>query len=244
MTFLRTGRGEQPPLFPSDGTRSPGRRRKAAAGRHRKEDLMERDRTRRPLFELDEVPQAAKIKVIGLGGGGSNAVSRMMAAEFTGVEFIVANTDVQALHASPAPVKLQLGAKLTQGLGAGPNPDIRRQAAPEDPDQITRLLHGADMVFITAGLGGGTGTGAAPVVASLAKDLGILTVAVVTKPFAFEGRRRTAQAEAGLQAVRGGGGTPITIPHPRFFSGVDRGAPIFEALRVPDASDQQRRLGG
>src|SRR2546425_4522970 len=103
MTSFRTGRGEQPPLFPSDGTRSPGRRRKAAAGRHRKEDLMERDRTRRPLFELDEVPQAAKIKVIGLGGGGSNAVSRMMAAEVTGVEFIVANTDVQALHASPAP---------------------------------------------------------------------------------------------------------------------------------------------
>src|SRR5438094_576000 len=161
MTSFRTGRGEQPPLFPSDGTRSPGRRRKAAAGRHRKEDLMERDRTRRPLFELDEVPQAAKIKVIGLGGGGSNAVSRMMAAEFTGVEFIVANTDVQALHASPAPVKLQLGAKLTQGLGAGSNPDIGRQAAQEDPDQITRLLHGADMVFITAGLGGGTGTGAA-----------------------------------------------------------------------------------
>src|SRR5881397_3654475 len=181
MTSFRTGRGEQPPLFPSDGTRSPGRRRKAAAGRNRKEDLMERDRTRRPLFELDEVPQAAKIKVIGLGGGGSNAVSRMMAAEFTGVEFIVANTDVQALYASPAPVKLQIGAKLTQGLGAGSNPDIGRQAAQEDPDQITRLLQGGDMVFITAGLGGGTGTGAAPVVASLAKDLGILAVAVVDR---------------------------------------------------------------
>src|SRR6266705_3406475 len=200
MTSFRTGRGEQPPLFPSDGTRSPGRRRKAAAGRHRKEDLMERDRTRRPLFELDEVPQAAKIKVIGLGGGGSNAVSRMMAAEFTGVEFIVANTDVQALYASPAPVKLQLGAKLTQGLGAGSNPDVGRQAAQEDPDQITRLLHGADMVFITAGLGGGTGTGAAPVVASLAKDLGILTVAVVTKPFTFEGRKRMLQAAAHEEA--------------------------------------------
>src|SRR5207244_1953396 len=193
----------------------------ATAGRHRKEDLMERDRTRRPLFELDEVPQAAKIKVIGLGGGGSNAVSRMMAAEFTGVEFIVANTDVQALHASPAPVKLQLGAKLTQGLGAGSNPDIGRQAAQEDPDQITRLLHGADMVFITAGLGGGTGTGAAPVVASLAKDLGILTVAVVTKPFAFEGRRRTAQAEAGLEALRGVVDTLITIPNQRLLSVVD-----------------------
>src|SRR5439155_919019 len=163
MTSSRTGRGEQPPLFPFDVNRSLRRRREAATGGHpqeagarlcqathggsgladpgTEEDVMERDRTRRPLFELDEVPQAAKIKVIGLGGGGSNAVSRMMAAEFTGVEFIVANTDVQALHASPAPVKLQLGAKLTQGLGAGSNPDIGRQAAQEDPDQITRLLH-------------------------------------------------------------------------------------------------------
>ena len=138
---------------------------------------MDKERGRRPLFELDEAPQAAKIKVIGLGGGGSNAVTRMITAQFTGVEFIVANTDSQALRASPAPVKLQLGAKLTQGLGAGTNPDVGRDAALEDPDQITRLLEGADMVFITAGLGGGTGTGAAPVVASLAKDLGILTVA-------------------------------------------------------------------
>src|SRR5437867_3693104 len=207
MTSFRTGRGEQPPLFPSDGTRSPGRRRKAAAGRHRKEDLMERDRTRRPLFELDEVPQAAKIKVIGLGGGGSNAVSRMMAAEFTGVEFIVANTDVQALHASPAPVKLQLGAKLTQGLGAGSNPDIGRQAAQEDPDQITRLLHGADMASITAGLGGGTGTGAATVVASLAKDLGILPGAVVTKPVALDAAQKAVASplldDTSIQGARG-----------------------------------------
>src|SRR2546426_9653974 len=142
MTSFRTGRGEQPPLFPSDGTRSPGRRRKAAAGRHRKEDLMERDRTRRPLFELDEVPQAAKIKVIGLGGGGSNAVSRMMAAGFTGDEFIVANTGGQALHASPPPVKLQPGAKLTQGPGAGPNPGIGPQGAPGGPGQITPRPHG------------------------------------------------------------------------------------------------------
>src|SRR2546426_9376364 len=122
MTSFRTGRGEQPPLFPSDGTRSPGRRRKAAAGRHRKEDLMERDRTRRPLFELDEVPQAAKIKVIGLGGGGSNAVSRMMAAGFTGGEVIVAHTDVPALYASPAPLELQIRAELTPGVRAGPEP--------------------------------------------------------------------------------------------------------------------------
>ncbi|HSE91794.1 MAG TPA: cell division protein FtsZ, partial [Methylomirabilota bacterium] len=163
---------------------------------------MEKERGRRPLFALDEAPQAAKIKVIGLGGGGSNAVSRMIAAQSIGVDFIVANTDAQALRASPAPVRIQLGAKLTQGLGAGSNPQIGREAALEDPEQITRLLQGADMVFITAGLGGGTGTGAAPVVASLAKDLGILTVAVVTKPFHFEGRRRMLQAEAGMEALR------------------------------------------
>src|SRR5213592_3742213 len=243
MTSSRTGRGEQPPLFPFDVNRSLRRRREAATGGHTEEDVMERDRTRRPLFELDEVPQAAKIKVIGLGGGGSNAVSRMMAAEFTGVEFIVANTDVQALYASPAPVKLQIGAKLTQGLGAGSNPDIGRQAAQEDPDQITRLLQGGDMVFITAGLGGGTGTGAAPVVASLAKDLGILAVAVVTKPFAFEGRRRMAQAEAGLEALRDVVDTLITIPNQRLLAVVDRGTPLIEAFRVADGVLQQAVQG-
>src|SRR5437762_8624340 len=126
----------------------------------------------------------------------------MMAAQFTGVELIVANTDMQALRNSPAPVKVQLGSKLTQGLGAGSNPDVGRNAALEDPETITRLLQGADMVFITAGLGGGTGTGSAPVVASLARDLGILTVAVVTKPFTFEGRKRMPQAEAGVHALR------------------------------------------
>src|SRR5947208_7575110 len=204
---------------------------------------MERDRGRRPLFELDEVPQAAKIKVIGLGGGGGNAVSRMMAAHFTGVEFIVANTDVQALHASPAPVRLQLGAKLTKGLGAGSNPEIGREAAQEDPEQITRLLSGADMVFITAGLGGGTGTGAAPVVASLAKDLGILTVAVVTKPFTFEGRKRLLQADAGMDALRGVVDTLITIPNQRLLAVVDRGTPLLEAFRVADTVLQQAVQG-
>src|SRR5438876_981126 len=243
MTSSRTGRGEQPPLFPFDVNRSLRRRREAATGGHTEEDVMERDRTRRPLFELDEVPQAAKIKVIGLGGGGSNAVSRMMAAEFTGVEFIVANTDVQALYASPAPVKLQIGSKLTQGLGAGSNPDIGRQAAQEDPDQITRLLQGGDMVFITAGLGGGTGTGAAPVVASLAKDLGILAVAVVTKPFAFEGRRRMAQAEAGIEALRNVVDTLITIPNQRLLAVVDRGTPLSDAFRVADSVLQQAVQG-
>jgi len=204
---------------------------------------MEKDRARRPLFELEQTAQAAKIKVIGLGGGGGNAVSRMMAAQFTGVEFIVANTDLQALSASPAPVRIQLGAKLTQGLGAGSNPDVGRNAAQEDPDQITRLLSGCDMVFITAGLGGGTGTGAAPVVASLAKDLGILTVAVVTKPFTFEGRKRMLQAEAGLEALRGVVDTLITIPNQRLLSVVDRGTPLIAAFRVADSVLQQAVQG-
>jgi len=205
---------------------------------------MERDRARRPLFELEEVPQAAaKIKVIGLGGGGGNAVSRMIAASCSGVEFIVANTDAQALRASPAPVKVQLGAMLTQGLGAGSNPEVGRNAAQEDPDEITRLLEGADMVFITAGLGGGTGTGSAPVVASLAKDLGILTVAVVTKPFAFEGRKRMQQAEAGLEALRGVVDTLIAIPNQRLLSVVDRGTPLIDAFRVADTVLQQAVQG-
>jgi cell division protein FtsZ len=204
---------------------------------------MEKDRARRPLFELDEVPQAAKIKVIGLGGGGGNAVSRMMAAQFTGVDFIVANTDMQALRASPAPVKIQLGAKLTQGLGAGSNPDVGRNAALEDPETITRLLEGADMVFITAGLGGGTGTGSAPVVASLAKDLGILTIAVVTKPFTFEGRRRMLQAEAGMDALRNVVDTLIAIPNQRLLSVVDRGTPLLEAFKVADTVLQQAVQG-
>jgi cell division protein FtsZ len=204
---------------------------------------MQTDRNRRPLFELEEVPQAAKIKVIGLGGGGGNAVSRMMAADFTGVDFIVANTDLQALRSSPAPTKIQLGSKLTKGLGAGSNPEIGRDSALEDPETITRLLQGADMVFITAGLGGGTGTGAAPVVASLAKDLGILTIAVVTKPFTFEGRKRLLQAEAGMDALRGVVDTLITIPNQRLLAVVDRGTPLLEAFKVADTVLQQAVQG-
>src|SRR2546428_299045 len=157
---------------------------------------MEKDRARRPLFELEQTAQAAKIKVIGLGGGGGNAVSRMMAAQFTGVEFIVANTDLQALSASPAPVKLQLGAKLTQGLGAGSNPDVGRNAAQEDPDQITRLLSGCDMVFITAGLRGGTGTGAAPGRALPAQELGIPPGPGGSKPLPLQGPQRKRPAAA------------------------------------------------
>jgi len=204
---------------------------------------MEKDRARRPLFELEPAPQAAKIKVIGLGGGGGNAVSRMMAAEFTGVDFIVANTDLQALRNSPAPVKMQLGGKLTQGLGAGSNPEVGRDAALEDPESITKILEGADMVFITAGLGGGTGTGAAPIVASLAKDLGILTVAVVTKPFTFEGKKRMLQAEAGMEALRNVVDTLIAIPNQRLLSVVDRGTPLLEAFKVADTVLQQAVQG-
>jgi len=234
---------ERPRLFATASTGNDAMRTPRAEARAYKEDRMERDRARRPLFELDDAPQAAKIKVIGLGGGGGNAVSRMMAAQFTGVEFIVANTDMQALRDSPAPVRVQLGAKLTQGLGAGSNPDVGRNAALEDPETITRLLEGADMVFITAGLGGGTGTGSAPVVASLARDLGILTVAVVTKPFTFEGRKRMLQAEAGLEALRSVVDTLITIPNQRLLSVVDRGTPLLEAFRVADTVLQQAVQG-
>jgi len=188
----------------------------------------------RPVFELEETKDNAKIKVIGLGGGGSNAINRMMEARFTGVEFIVANTDLQALRASPAPVKLQLGARLTLGLGAGADPEVGKNAALEDREQIKKLLDGADMVFVTAGLGGGTGTGSAPIVAATAKEMGILTVAVVTKPFAFEGRRRSQQAEAGLAELRGVVDTLITIPNQRLLAVVDRGTPLVEAFKIAD----------
>ena len=195
---------------------------------------MEHPRAGRPVFELEETRDNAKIKVIGLGGGGSNAINRMMEARFSGVEFIVANTDLQALRASPAPIKLQLGARLTQGLGAGSDPEVGKNAALEDREQIKKLLEGADMVFVTAGLGGGTGTGSAPIVAATAKELGILTVAVVTKPFAFEGRRRAQQAEAGMTELRGVVDTLITIPNQRLLAVVDRGTPLVEAFRIAD----------
>src|SRR5437868_13329682 len=151
----------------------------------------------------DETVLGNRIRVVGVGGGGGNAVARMMAEGMTGVEFYVLNTDVQALNASPVPNKLRIGSKVTSGLGAGADPAVGRQAALEDTERIIEILEGADMVFVTAGLGGGTGTGAAPVVASLAKELGALTVAVVTKPFAFDGHRRMKQAERGLSELAG-----------------------------------------
>ena len=182
----------------------------------------------------DNMQRGAKIKVLGVGGGGGNAVNRMIAANVEGVEFMVANTDLQALELSKAPLKIQLGAKLTKGLGAGANPDVGRAAALEDSDKIVEALEGADMVFVTAGLGGGTGTGGAPIVASLARELGALTVGVVTKPFAFEGRRRMAQAEYGLSELGQAVATVICIPNERLMEFVDKGTSFFEAFRIAD----------
>jgi len=182
----------------------------------------------------EDTRQGAKLKVIGVGGGGGNAVNRMIAARLEGVEFMVANTDLQALSVSQAPMKIQLGAKLTKGLGAGANPDVGRRAALEDTEKIIEALEGADMVFITAGLGGGTGTGGAPIVAGLARELSALTVAVVTKPFAFEGKRRMMQAEQGLAELSEHVDTVICIPNERLMQFVDKGTSFFEAFRIAD----------
>jgi cell division protein FtsZ len=181
----------------------------------------------------DEPVRGARIKVIGVGGGGGNAVNRMIQAHMEGVEFIAANTDVQALKLSQAPVKLQLGVRLTLGLGAGANPDVGRRAALEDSEKIIEALEGADMVFVTAGLGGGTGTGAAPVIASLASEMGILTVAVITRPFAFEGKRRLQQAERGLKELLESVDTMIVIPNEKLLA-VAKDAGFFESFRIAD----------
>src|SRR5258708_21990342 len=173
----------------------------------------------------EDVRPGARIKVIGVGGGGSNAVNRMVQVGLDGVEFIVANTDLQALNHSPAPVKIQIGDKLTKGLGAGADPNVGRQAALEDTDKIIQALDGADMIFVTTGLGGGTGTGAAPGIASLAGELRALTIAVVTKPFKFEGKKRQVQAERGLDALRDCVDTIITIPNARLLTLIDRTPP-------------------
>jgi cell division protein FtsZ len=175
----------------------------------------------------------AKIKVIGVGGGGGNAVNRMIDAGVEGIEFIVANTDLQALRMSRAPVKLQLGVKLTNGLGAGANPEVGRKAALEDSDKIIEALEGADMVFVTTGLGGGTGTGAAPIIASLACEMGALTVAVVTKPFSFEGKRRMTQADRGIAELMESVDTTIVIPNEKLLA-VAENAGFFESFRIAD----------
>jgi cell division protein FtsZ len=186
-------------------------------------------------LKLDEEARSgARIKVVGVGGGGSNAVNRMVAAGLDGVEFIVANTDLQSLRLNPAPNKLQIGAKLTKGLGAGADPNIGRQAALEDTEKLIEALDGADMVFVTTGLGGGTGTGAAPVIASLASELGALTIAVVTKPFRFEGKKRAIQAERGLEELRECVDTVITIPNERLLATIARTTSLTDAFSSAD----------
>jgi cell division protein FtsZ len=181
----------------------------------------------------EDIRNNAKIKVIGVGGGGGNAVNRMINAHVEGVEFVVANTDLQALQMSQASVKIQLGVKLTSGLGAGANPEVGRKAALEDAEKIIEALEGADMVFVTAGMGGGTGTGAAPIIASLASEMGALTVAVVTKPFAFEGKRRLMQSERGIAELIDSVDTTIVIPNEKLLA-VAQDAGFFESFRVAD----------
>lgn len=176
----------------------------------------------------------AEIRVIGVGGGGNNALNRMIEAGLNGVKFIAVNTDLQALGLSKAPIKLQIGERLTKGLGAGANPEIGRKAAEEDRDKITEILKGADMVFITAGMGGGTGTGASPIIAEVAKELGILTVGVVTKPFTFEGRRRMLQAEEGIKLLKEKVDALIVIPNDKLLDVVDKNTSLLEAFRMAD----------
>lgn len=187
------------------------------------------------MIEFDnDMEQFAQIKVIGIGGGGSNAVKRMIEANLEGVDFISVNTDAQALHLAKANLKLQIGEKLTKGLGAGANPEIGRQAAEESREQIQEMLKGADMVFVTAGMGGGTGTGAAPIIAEVAKELGALTVGVVTKPFSFEGRKRRSQADEGIEVLKEKVDTLIIIPNDRLLQVVEKRTPIMEAFRIAD----------
>lgn len=184
-------------------------------------------------FDLD-IEQVAQLKVIGVGGGGSNAVNRMIEAGIKGVEFITVNTDAQALHRSYADTKAQIGEKLTRGLGAGANPDVGKKAAEESKEMLENKLKGSDMVFITAGMGGGTGTGAAPVIAEIAKDLGALTVGVVTRPFSFEGKKRAQQAEKGIQELKEKVDTLIVIPNDRLLEIVEKNTPMLEAFRQAD----------
>lgn len=189
------------------------------------------------MFEFDDLDQFSKfanIKVIGVGGGGNNAVNRMISSGLRGVEFLTVNTDAQALYLSQAENKIQIGGKLTKGLGAGANPEIGHKAAEENRDELLSALRGADMVFVTAGMGGGTGTGAAPIVAEVAKEVGALTVGVVTKPFTFEGRKRLKQAEQGIANLKSKVDTLITIPNDRLLQVIDKQTSIVEAFRIAD----------
>lgn len=187
------------------------------------------------MLEFDtNMDHLATIKVIGVGGGGNNAVNRMIEHGVEGVEFIAVNTDAQALNLSQAEVKLQIGGKLTRGLGAGANPEVGKKAAEESKEQIEEALQGADMIFVTAGMGGGTGTGAAPVIAQISKDLGALTVGVVTRPFSFEGKRRSTQAVSGISSLKSSVDTLIVIPNDRLLEIVDKNTPMLEAFREAD----------
>ncbi|MFX3622637.1 MAG: cell division protein FtsZ [Ectobacillus sp.] len=187
------------------------------------------------MLEFDTTQdQLANIKVIGVGGGGNNAVNRMIEHGVQGVDFIAVNTDAQALNLSKAEIKMQIGGKLTRGLGAGANPEVGKKAAEESKEQIQEALRGADMVFVTAGMGGGTGTGAAPVIAQVAKELGALTVGVVTRPFTFEGRKRALQAQSGISALKENVDTLIVIPNDRLLEIVDKNTPMLEAFREAD----------
>jgi cell division protein FtsZ len=197
--------------------------------------MKERKREGQAMLEFDmEIEQIAQIKVVGVGGGGSNAVNRMIEAGVQGVEFIAVNTDAQALNRSKAPVKMQIGEKLTRGLGAGANPEIGKKAAEESRESLENVLKGADMVFVTAGMGGGTGTGAAPEIAAIARELGALTVGVVTRPFTFEGRKRSLQADQGIAAMKEKVDTLIVIPNDRLLEIVDKNTPMLEAFREAD----------
>lgn len=187
------------------------------------------------MLDFDtNMDQLATIKVVGVGGGGNNAVNRMIEHGVEGVEFIAVNTDSQALNLSKAEVKLQIGGKLTRGLGAGANPEVGKKAAEESKEQIEEALQGADMIFVTAGMGGGTGTGAAPIIAQVAKELGALTVGVVTRPFSFEGRRRSTQAITGIETLKSNVDTLIVIPNDRLLEIVDKNTPMLEAFREAD----------
>jgi cell division protein FtsZ len=187
------------------------------------------------IFELEEAgAQSARMKVVGVGGGGGNAVNRMIEESLQGVEFISVNTDAQALTASRADVKVQIGRKLTRGLGAGARPEIGRQAIEENRDDVAGVLQGADMVFVTCGMGGGTGTGAAPIIAQMARDLGSLTVGIVTKPFLFEGKKRMRQAEMGIAEMRNCVDTMIVVPNERLLAVVGKGIPFQDSLKKAD----------
>lgn len=196
--------------------------------------LVSEERREKGMFQFDEEKLPARIKIIGVGGGGSNAVSSMVFSDIKGVEFIIANTDMQALELSRAPVKLQIGAKLSGGRGAGGNPEVGRSAALEDADKIKTMLAGADMVFVTAGMGGGTGTGAAPVIANLAREVGALTVAVVTKPFSFEGLTRMQRAEEGVSELKKNADALIVIPNERLLNLAEKKTTLLESFKLAD----------